>query len=123
MYIDLLIKIKNAEAARKDSLKTRHTQMDAAVVDVLARHGFLKKYEVKGRLPKRVIEIDFNLERPILGIKLLSRPSRRLYAGYKDFKTVKSGYGILVVSTPQGVMSGVEAKKKKVGGQLLFEIW
>ncbi|MFH1759457.1 MAG: 30S ribosomal protein S8, partial [Patescibacteria group bacterium] len=52
-----------------------------------------------------------------------SKPSRRLYIGYQDLKPVKSGYGHALISTSKGVMTGMEAKKKKLGGELLFEIW
>ncbi len=62
-------------------------------------------------------------ERDIRGLKFLSKPSRRLYVGYKEIKKVKSGHGLLVLSTSKGILSGEEAKKMKIGGQLLFEIW
>lgn len=123
MYIDLLTKIKNAEAARKESLKVRFTNFDYAVLEALTKLGFVKKSEVKGRLPKRIVEVDLNLERPIQGLKFLSRPSRRLYASYTDLKKVKGGYGALIISTSKGVMNASEARRRKVGGQLLFEIW
>ncbi|MDE2001160.1 MAG: 30S ribosomal protein S8, partial [Patescibacteria group bacterium] len=57
------------------------------------------------------------------GVRILSRPSRRLYAGYKDIRPIRQGYGMLVLSTPKGVMDGKSAKMQKLGGQLLFEIW
>ena len=59
----------------------------------------------------------------ITTVKLVSKPSRRLYAGYRDFKKIRQGYGMAVVSTPAGILDTMEAKRKKVGGQLLFEIW
>lgn len=123
MYINLLIKIKNAERAGKKSLKTPFTKMDYAVAEVLKKYGFLKKIEIKGRSPKRSIDIVINKDRMILGIKFTSRPSLRRYSGYKDLRSIKSGHGISVISTPKGIMSGVQARKEKVGGQLLFEIW
>lgn len=123
MYIDLLIKIKNAEAAEKYSLKTKYTKMDSAVTEILMRYGFVKSFEVKGKSYKKVIEMELSEKRPIKGIKFLSKPSLRRYGGYGDFRRVKSGFGLLVVSTSKGVMSGDEAKKEKVGGQLLFQIW
>ncbi|MDI6734052.1 MAG: 30S ribosomal protein S8 [Patescibacteria group bacterium] len=123
MYIDLLIKIKNAEKAKKDSVKTRYSKMDLAVAELLKRCNFLKDAEVKGRSAKKVIEITFGNARLINGLKILSKPSRLLYGGYKDFKKVKEGFGFLVISTPEGLLTGYEARKKKVGGQLLFEIW
>ncbi|MEK7464280.1 MAG: 30S ribosomal protein S8 [Patescibacteria group bacterium] len=123
MYINLLVKIKNAQAADKKSLKSPFTKMDQAVVEVLQKYDFIKKLEVKGRSFKKVMELQLNPERPIQGVKFLSRPSVRRYGGYKDFRRVKGGEGILVVSTPRGVLSGVDARKQKVGGELLFEIW
>ena len=123
MYIDLLIKIKNAQAAGKKSLKTRYVKTDYAVAGLLQRSGFLKKVEVKGKSLKKIIEIHMNPERPIQGLKLLSRPSMRRYRGYRDFRKVKGGHGLLVVSTPKGILTGEQARKDKTGGQLLFEIW
>ena len=123
MYIDLLIKMKNAEAAEKYFLKTKYTKMDNAVVEILSRYGFVKNFEVKGKSYKKVIEMELSEKHPIRGMKFLSKPSLRRYGGYEDFKRVKSGHGLLVVSTSKGVMSGDDAKKEKVGGQLLFQIW
>ncbi|MEK7465252.1 MAG: 30S ribosomal protein S8 [Patescibacteria group bacterium] len=123
MYINLLIKIKNAMTAKKTVLKTRYSKMDYAVAEILKARGFLTHVEIKGRAPKKIIEIALNLEHPIQGLRFLSKPSRKLYGGYDDFKKVKGGYGFLVVSTPKGVMPGDAAKKERVGGQLLFEIW
>ena len=123
MYIDLIVKIKNAEAVGKKSLKSNFSKMDYEVAQVLLRYGFLKKIDTKGRNPKRSLEVVFNEERLIQGTRFLSKPSLRRYSGHKDLRTVKGGYGISVVSTSSGIMSGFEAKKKRVGGQLLFEIW
>ena len=115
--------MKNAEAAEKYFLKTKYTKMDNAVVEILSRYGFVKNFEVKGKSYKKVIEMELNEKHSIRGIKFLSKPSLRRYGGYEDFRRVKSGHGLLVVSTSRGVMSGDDAKKEKVGGQLLFQIW
>ncbi|MCL4399856.1 30S ribosomal protein S8 [Patescibacteria group bacterium] len=123
MYIDLIIKIKNAENAKKDILKTRYSKMDKAVIDILEKKGFIKSSEVKGKGYKKYIEINLNGKRKIQGLKILSKPSVKTYSGYKDIKSVKSGFGTLVMTTPNGILTGSEAKKNGVGGQLLFEIW
>ncbi|MEK7629784.1 MAG: 30S ribosomal protein S8 [Patescibacteria group bacterium] len=123
MYIDLLIKIKNAEMARKKVVKSPFSKMDLSVAELLARQNIVKKVEVRGRSQKKSLEIELKDEPVIHGLKLLSRPSRRLYAGYKEIKRPKGGYGLLVLSTPKGIMTASEALKQKVGGQLLFEIW
>lgn len=124
MYIDLLIQLKNAQAVKKRSIKIRFSRMDKAISEVLKKAGFLKKVDVKGRMPKRILELTLNTkERPIQGVKFLSRPSLRQYFGYRDLRNVKGGYGTLVLSTPEGILTASEARKKKVGGQALFEIW
>ncbi|MEK7574395.1 MAG: 30S ribosomal protein S8 [Patescibacteria group bacterium] len=123
MYINSLIKIKNAQEAEKKSLKIPFAKMDLAIAEFLLKHGFLKNVEVKGKLPKQVIEIDLKDEKAIKGLKLVSRPSRRIYSGCKNIKRVKSGYGIGVISTSKGIMGDQDARKQKLGGQVLFEIW
>lgn len=123
MYIDLLVRLKNATMAGKKTVRVPHTKMDHSVSEVLLRYGFLSKVEVKGRPPKRKLELSLNEDRLLEDIRLISTPSLRRYGSYKDFKSIKGGRGLLVVSTPKGVKSGPEAKQEKVGGQFLFEIW
>lgn len=126
MYIDFLNKIKNAQRAGKSFLKTRYSKIDLAVAEILAKNKFVNKVEVKGRLPKKIIEIilkNADSAKKISGLKFLSIPSRKLYIGYKNIKPVKGGMGIMVLSTPLGIIDGREARKKKVGGQALFKIW
>ena len=123
MYIDLLIKIKNAQMARKKTVKTSFSKMDFNVAELLERQNIIKKVEVRGRSQKKILEIELKDEPVIHGLKLLSRPSRRLYASYKEIRKPKGGYGLLVLSTPKGIMTAHEATKQKVGGQLLFELW
>ncbi len=126
MYLDLLTKIKNAQKARKETLKVPYSNLDFAVAEVLAKNNYLDSVAKKGRMPKRVIEIKLRYEKGhgvITGTNILSKPSRRLYGGYKALRSVKQGYGLGVISTPKGVMTTKDARKEKVGGQLLFEIW
>lgn len=126
MYIDLLTKIKNAQKAKKESIKVPYSNMDMAVAQLLADTKLVEAVEKKGRMPKRVIEIKLKYDNDkgvISGVKLISRPSRRIYSGYKELKPVRQGYGFGIISTPKGIMTTREAKKQKVGGQILFEIW
>jgi small subunit ribosomal protein S8 len=123
MYIDLLIKIKNAQRAGKEVLKTPATKLDKAVADVLAERRFVKKVELKGKSYKKYLEIELDGERKIDGLKFLSKSSVRRYSGYRDLAKVKGGFGTLVLTTPKGILTNEQAKKEKVGGQLLFEIW
>lgn len=127
MLNNLLITIKNAQKARKESVKLPYSNFDFAVAEILAKSGFVESVAKKGRLPKRIIEVKIKYDKEGLGaidgIKVLSKPSRRLYSGYAELRSVRQGYGVSVVSTSKGVMTSSEARKQKVGGQLLFEIW
>ena len=122
-YISLLTKIKNAQAVKKESIKVPYSKLDEEIVSVLVKNNYLDSFEKKGRNPKRILDIKLKYNDgggTVSGVKLLSRPSRRLYIGYKEIRPVRHGYGLLVLSTPKGIMT---AKKAKVGGQTLFEIW
>ena len=124
MYTDLLTRIKNAQQARLEITKVPFSNIDMTIAELLVRHNYIESAAKKGRMPKRMIEIKLKYkdkQGAINGIKFLSKPSRRLYAGYKDLKPVKQGYGISVISTSKGIMTNKEARKMKVGGGLLFE--
>ncbi len=126
MYTDFLTKIKNAQAARKEYLKVSYSNFDMAIAELLVREGYLEAAGKKGRMPKRVIELKLKYENghgAVSGIRFLSRPSLKVSAGYRTLRHVKQGYGAAVLSTPKGVMTGKDARRAKVGGQLLFEIW
>jgi len=123
MYIDLLTKIKNAQAVQKKVLKTRFTRMDKAVADTLQRGGFIHKIEVKGRPSKRSMYIELRSDRRVEGMRFLSKPSVRRYVKHDEIRKVKGGYGMLVLSTPKGILSGDQAWREKTGGQILFEVW
>ncbi len=122
-YIDLLIKIKNAQSAGKPVLKSNATKLDKAVADVLSDRGFIGKVELKGKSYKKYLEIDLEGKRSINGLRFKSKPSLKTYSGYRKLNKVKGGFGTLVLTTPKGIMTDQRAKREKVGGQLLFEIW
>jgi small subunit ribosomal protein S8 len=126
MYIQLLNKIKNAQGIGQQSIRYPHSKMDEAILEVLAKAGFIRGFEKKGKNPKKYFEIELSYKNDrgaIRGIQYLSKPSRRLYSGAEGIRSVKQGYGISVLSTSAGIMSGTDAKQKNVGGQLLFNIW
>ncbi len=126
MYINLLTQIKNAQAVKKESIKFPYSKMDEKVLDVLKANGYVGDFEKKGKGTKRILEIYLKRkdnETGIEGIKFISKPSRRIYIGYGKIRPVKHGYGLNVFSTPKGILTGREARKNKVGGEILFEIW
>ncbi len=126
MYYDLLPKIKNAQRAQKDSLVVPFSKMDFAVAKVLQESGYLGEVQKKtsGRHPAIEIKLKYHDKRPVVNdFKLVSKPSRHQYMGYRELTSVKQGYGVAVLSTPRGVMSNKQARKDKVGGEYLFQIW
>ena len=125
-YTDLITKIRNAQAVKKENVKTSYSKMNEAVLDVLKKHNYIDGFEKKGRGPKKILDIDLRYDEGqgvIRGVRFMSKPSRRLYIGYRDVRPVRHGYGLSVVSTPKGIVTGADAKKAKVGGEILFEIW
>lgn len=126
MYYDLLARIKNATRARKDSLTVPYSKMDFAILKILEDAGYVKSIAKKEGGKKNFIEIKpvYKDNQPVMtDFKVLSKPSRRLYTGYRDLTTVRQGHGLAIVSTPSGIMSNREARKNKVGGEYLFQIW
>jgi len=126
MYHDLLAKIKNAEAAQKKTFTTYFSNMDFEVAKVLVRVGYLKDVEKKTVGKKNFLEIKLagGGKKPAIdGVKIVSKPSRHIYADYRRLRPVRQGYGAGIISTSKGIMSDKEARKNKVGGEYLFEIW
>lgn len=123
MYTDTIIQVKNAQMAGKESVKVPYSKMSKAIIDLMKNKGFLSSVDVMGKKSKKVIKATFNEKKPIRGLQFLSKPSLRKYTGYRDMMSVKGGYGMLVVSTSKGIMTGRKAQKEKVGGQLLFKMW
>jgi small subunit ribosomal protein S8 len=123
---NMIIKMKNAGLAGRDSTTTPYSQMKESILEVLKKEGFVKGFEKKSEKGKPVIAIDLILENripKIKGVKRVSKPSKRVYQKASEIRGVKQGYGALVLSTPAGIMTGREAKKQKVGGEALFQIW
>ncbi len=126
MYTNLLTQIKNAQAVKKEDIKTSYTKMDENILEILKKNHYIESFDKKGRGPKRILDVQLKYEKGegvINGIKFISKPSRRIYIGYKDVRPVKRGYGLLILSTPKGIITGKEARKMKVGGEALFQIW
>jgi small subunit ribosomal protein S8 len=126
-YIQILNLIKNAQAVGKDKVKyATVSNMGEAVLSVLLKNNYIAGFEKKGRKTKKYFSIDL-LYRDCVGavtdFKLISKPSRRIYKSYKELRSIRQGFGISVLSTSKGIMTGIQARKEKVGGQVLFEIW
>jgi small subunit ribosomal protein S8 len=119
---DMLARIKNAIAVGKKSVEVPFSKIKRDVAKVLVEKGYLENVEkVKSNL---ILHISFKDGRPVLtGAKRVSKPGLRVYTKYKDIPIVKEGFGISILSTSKGVMSGDEARKLKLGGEILCFIW
>ena len=111
---------------KRSKVKVPYSTFDMSVLEALAKVGYIEEVQRKGRGVKRIIDIKLKYndgEPAISGIKFVSKPSRKMYSGYRELKQSRQGYGHFILSTPQGIMNHSEARRKKVGGQVLFEIW
>lgn len=124
---NLINGLKNAGKAGKETFSVPHSKMQFAVLNLLKKEGYIEDVKVNGSDIKKTIDISIKYDeegKPVVtNVKRVSKFSKRIYKGVKDIKGVRYGYGTLVLSTPKGIMSGREAKKAKVGGEALFEIW
>ncbi len=123
---DLIIQIKNAGAAGKESVTIPYSKFRYAVAQALLSEGYIAAVDKKTRKQRKTIEIGVAYEEGeprVEGVKRISKLSRRLYSAGKNLWRVRQGYGDLFLSTSQGVLSAREAKKKRIGGEVLFEIW
>lgn len=123
---DMLVAIKNAGNAGKESLLVPYSNYKADIARALFQEGYIKSYSQKKMKKGDKLEIDVLYTKDgspkISYIKRISKPSRRLYTGVKGIYGVKQGFGALFLSTPKGILTGKAAKKELVGGELLFEI-
>ncbi len=124
MYYRLLPEIKNALRAGKDKMTVPFSRTDLEVLGVLRNNGYVKSAEKETAGKKSVIVINLDHKKmKDIDFRLLSKPSRRRYSDYASLHRVRQGYGLGVISTSAGIMSTADAKKKKIGGEYLFEIW
>lgn len=123
---DMLTRIRNAIAVSKSEVSMPYSKIKLSVAQILAKNGFISAVSANGKGIDKKITIVINEQNAnpkITEIDRLSRPGRRLYVKAKEIPKVKSGRGIVIVSTPKGVMSGADAKKSAVGGELICKVY
>lgn len=123
---NMLIGIKNANRALRDSVVFPHSNFTYSIADKLSKEGFVGAISKKTRKGRPVFEVEListNREPKVNEIKRISKSSRRMYTGVADIKSVKNGRGVMFLSTPKGILTDKEARKENVGGETLFIIW
>lgn len=122
---DMLTRIRNANSAYHDKVEMPASTMKAAVLNILKEEGFVKNYETvsEGKMLKVTLKYGSNKEKVITGIKRISKPGLRVYAGKEELPRVLGGLGIAVISTSKGVMSDKKARKLGLGGEVIAYVW
>jgi small subunit ribosomal protein S8 len=124
---DLLTNIRNGLHAHKERVDAPWSRLKESVIKVVVEEGFLKEYtkvEEKGRPLLRIWLKYDSAGQPVLrGVKRVSKPSLRTYAGTSDIPLVQNGLGVNILSTSRGVMADRDARKQHVGGEILFSVW
>ena len=123
---DLLTRVRNAAMARHDSVSIPASKMKIAVARILKDEGFISDFSIVKGEPQRTIKITLKYidkQPAFIGLERVSKPGLRIYSGKKEIPRVYGGLGIAVISTSKGLMTGQEAWKKNIGGEVLCYIW
>ena len=123
---DMLNRIRNAQAVLHPTVEVPFSNLKYEIAKILEKQRFVKKVAKIGKKTKRIIEITLKYEdkTPVIsGLKRISKPGQRIYKSFKEIKPVKGGYGIAIISTSKGLMTNKEARKQKLGGEVICEIW
>ena len=125
---DMLTRIRNANTAKHDEVDIPASKMKIAIADILVKEGYIQKYELVDEGNFKVIRITLKYgadknEKIISGIKKISKPGLRIYAGKEDLPKVLGGLGTAILSTNKGVITDREARRLGVGGEVLAFVW
>ena len=124
---DMLTRIRNAAGARKASVDVPWSRLKQEVARVLTAEGYLESATVVEQKPRNVLRIGLRYDgrrRPVIeGIRRESRPSLRVYVGVEDIPAVRKGLGVSILSTPKGILVDRDARREKVGGEVICTVW
>ncbi|MCX7023493.1 MAG: 30S ribosomal protein S8 [Spirochaetes bacterium] len=124
---DMLTKMRNASEARHEKVDIPTSRLKLEIVKILKTEGYIKNFKKVVQEGQNFIRIFLKYDEvntPIIhGLEKVSKPGRRVYAGYREMPRVFNGYGSIVVSTSEGVTTGRKAAEKKVGGELICTVW
>ena len=124
---DMLTRIRNAGMARHESVDVPASKMKTAIAEVLLKEGYIKAFQIVDDGTQGVIRITLKYlpgrERAIQGLKRVSKPGLRVYAGADELPRILKGLGVAIISTSKGIMTDREARKAHVGGEVLAFVW
>ncbi len=124
---DMIIRMKNAAMVGGEIVSMPHSKVKVAIAEKLKERGLVTAVNVRGKSVVKTLELTLAYDEKgvckFSDVKRVSKPGRRVYMGAEDIKAVMGGTGFLFISTPKGILLGTEARKERVGGEPLFEIW
>ncbi|MDD4624872.1 MAG: 30S ribosomal protein S8 [Candidatus Paceibacterota bacterium] len=125
---DMFSIIMNAQAVeKKQAAVSPFSNLKFQILGILKKEGFILDAKKKGKDPKKRILVDLKYNEDgssaVSSIKRISKPGRRVYNQYQELKPVRSGYGISIISTSKGLMTNKDARKQKIGGEVIAEVW
>lgn len=123
---DLITRIRNAIMVGKTEIRVPTSKLKVAVVEGLKNANYIESFDIEEAEPRGILHVVIN--QPLQNARIneitkVSKPGRRIYASVEKIPTVKSGRGIVLISTSKGVMTGAEAKKQRLGGEVLVKVW
>jgi small subunit ribosomal protein S8 len=123
---DMLARIRNAIMARNERADVPFSKLKFRIAEILKAEGYIADYSVKNEHPATltvILKYDRQQRSAIVGMRRKSTPGRRIYTGHKDLPQVLGGMGIAIISTSRGVLTGADAGKQRLGGEVLCEVW
>jgi len=122
---DMLTRIRNANLALLPAVDMPHSKIKESIAGILKREGYITDFAVEGKIPKVIkVKLKYQGKKSIIeGLQRVSSPGLRRYVGSTDIPRVRGGLGVAVLSTSEGLMTDVQARKKNLGGELLCYVW
>ena len=123
---DMLNRIRNAQAVSHESVEVPFSKLKEGIANILEEQKIIKKLEIKKKKNNKILKLflDYNNKiGKITGLKRISKPGQRIYSSFEDLGKIKRKAGILIISTSKGLITDKEARQKKLGGEVLCEIW
>lgn len=123
---DMLNRIRNAQAVSHEAVEVPFSKLKEGIAKILEEQKIIKKLEIKKKKNNKILKLFLNYDNKIgtiIGLKRISKPGQRTYSSFKDLGKIKKKTGILIISTSQGLMTDKETRQKRLGGEVLCEIW
>jgi small subunit ribosomal protein S8 len=122
---DMLTRIRNASRALLPVVEVPHSKLKESIADILKREGYVADFTVEGKLPRTMkVKLKYQGKKSIIeGLRRVSSPGLRRYVGATEIPRVRGGLGVAIVSTSEGLLTDLQARKKKIGGELVCYVW